>query len=123
MYADRLAVQEDQHVFLRMQFVARHQRGIFHAEVNRELEQRLLISVRCDMRSQGKIFHETAALTLWRIRRTDHTPLAWLESTRTTDLARFFELAVDACHHAQRRDVRQARQDLRNTLTLHLESL
>eukprot|EP00968_Pinguiococcus_pyrenoidosus_P008708 scaffold641_cov237-Pinguiococcus_pyrenoidosus.AAC.16 len=53
----------------------------------------------------------------------EHTPLGWLQRSRTTDLARFLELRVQAGHHSQRTDVAQSTEHLRDARPVHSKSL
>eukprot|EP00354_Favella_ehrenbergii_P009536 CAMPEP_0170453734 /NCGR_PEP_ID=MMETSP0123-20130129/2227_1 /TAXON_ID=182087 /ORGANISM="Favella ehrenbergii, Strain Fehren 1" /LENGTH=111 /DNA_ID=CAMNT_0010716225 /DNA_START=1993 /DNA_END=2328 /DNA_ORIENTATION=+ len=46
-----------------------------------------------------------------------------LKGARSRNFTRLFKLRINTSHHAEGRDVRQARQNLRDTLSLHLESL
>ena len=72
---------------------------------------------------EGEIFHQTTGLTLRRIRGTDHSPLRWLQSSRTANFPCLLKLRVYTSHHSQRRDVRETHQNLSDALPLHFESL
>ena len=89
----------------------------------RELAQGLLLVVRGDVRHERQVLDQAAALALGRVRRAQHAPLARLQRARAGNLARFFKLARDARHHAERADEGEPRQNLRDALALHAEPL
>ena len=70
-----------------------------------------------------KVLHQPTRLPFRRIARAQHAPLTRLQRTRPTDLPRLLELGRDARHHPQRRDEREATEDVRDSRTVHLEPL
>jgi len=83
----------------------------------------LLLLVRGDVGHEREVLDEAASLAFGCVRGAQHSKLRGLQRTGTRDLASLFKLRRDARHHAQCRDERQARQDLRDPSTLHLEAL
>lgn len=59
-----------------------------------------------------KVLHKPAALSLGRVGRTKHAPLAGLQRSRPGHLALFLELRVHPRHHPQGRDEAKTREHL-----------
>ena len=106
-----------------MQLVAGHEGGVLHAQIDRQLEYGHFGGVCRDVRCERQVFDQSARFALWSVRRAQHAPVRGLQGARSADFTRFFELRVDAGHHAQARDVGKAGELLRDPLPLHFESL
>ena len=75
------------------------------------------------MGHERQILDEATGLSLGRITRAQHAPLTRLEGPRAGHFARLFKLGRNARHHPQRRDERQAREDVGDARAFHLEPL
>ena len=75
------------------------------------------------MRRQSQILDETTRLTLRCVRWAKHAPVGRLKGPRSRDFASFLELGIDPGHHAESADVRKARKNLGDSLSLHLKAL
>lgn len=62
-------------------------------------------------------------LSLRGVRRAQHAPLRGLQGARPANLPGLLKLGGDPGHHAESRYEGETRQDLGDTLTVHLESL
>lgn len=56
------------------------------------------------------------------ITRTEHSPLGWLQRSRTRYFPGFFKLRINTCHHTKCRNIRKSRQHLRNSMSFHFKS-
>lgn len=99
------------------------ERRTLDADEEADVPDGLLVNIGRDVGHEGEVLDEATGFSLGRVARAQHAPLARLERTRSTDLARLLELGRDARHHAERRDERQAAEDVRDAGALHLEPL
>ena len=121
--AEDVSVEEDGvHVRIAHLFTAEHVH-VLDAQIERHTDDGLLFYFGRDVRHQGQVLDQTTSFTFRRIRRAHHPPLRRLQRTGAAHLARFFKLRVDAGHHSQSGNVRQTRQHLSHSLTVHLETL
>lgn len=75
------------------------------------------------MGHQRQVLDETARFSFGGIACTQHTPLTRLQSSRTGDLSRLFELRADSSHHSKRGYETQTAENVRDSGTLHSETL
>ncbi|GIX62066.1 U5 small nuclear ribonucleoprotein-specific helicase [Babesia caballi] len=118
------AVEEHGHVALVVERIPSRQRirGL-DAEPVDELDQALYVAVGGHVVHQAQVLHEATALALGGVTRTDEAELRGLQRARLAHLAALFELRVSLGHHAQARNVREARQNLRYAAALDAEAL
>ena len=72
-----------------------------NSEEERNAYDWILLHISRNVCHQREVLDQSAGLSFWGIARTQHTPLARLQRSGTTDLPRLLELTRDARHHAQ----------------------
>ena len=94
-----------------------------NSEEERNAYDWILLHISRNVCHQREVLDQSAGLSFWGIARTQHTPLARLQRSGTTDLPRLLELGADTRHHTQCADERESTENVSDTGPLHLETL
>lgn len=123
MDTQQCAIEEDNVTLGRMQFGSSRTGSVLDTQIKAQSSQRLSVGfVHGNVCQQGQILDQTTRFTFGSVGWTQHPPLRRLKGSGSTHLASFFKLTVDPSYHPQRRQVRQSRQHLCHTGSIHPES-
>mmetsp|Transcript_44537 Transcript_44537/g.140517 ORF Transcript_44537/g.140517 Transcript_44537/m.140517 type:complete len:346 (+) Transcript_44537:1814-2851(+) len=119
--AEKKTVEEHQVHVPQRRLLPREDSEVLNTEIIAEKLDRKLVVISRDVRHERQVLDKAARFSLGRVSRAQHPPLRGLQGAGPADLSRLLELTLHAGDHSERRDVGEARENLRYSLALHPE--